>query len=52
MLPVNLIESLQAAKSLRESADYHCWSKEGAQRLFRLKVREEMRSQTSKWEIK
>jgi len=34
LLPVNLIESLQTAKSLRESADYYDrWSKEGAQRL-------------------
>ncbi len=35
ILPINLIESLQTAKNLRESADYYDhWSREGAERLF------------------
>jgi uncharacterized protein (UPF0332 family) len=35
LLPIDLIEALQTAKSLRESADYYDrWSKEGAEKLF------------------
>lgn len=34
LLPINLIEALQTAKRLRESADYYdSWSREGAERL-------------------
>ncbi|MFZ6017633.1 MAG: hypothetical protein ACOYU0_08580 [Nitrospirota bacterium] len=35
LLPINLIEALQTAKSLRESADYYDrWSRESAEKLF------------------
>ncbi|MDP2277184.1 MAG: HEPN domain-containing protein [Nitrospirota bacterium] len=36
LLPVKLIEVLQTAKSLRESADYYDrWSRDGAEKLFK-----------------
>jgi uncharacterized protein (UPF0332 family) len=35
LLPINLIEALRSAKSLRESADYYDrWSRDGAEKLF------------------